>query len=77
MTRYLAAVIALFLASPAMAESPSFNFIDSATILLTWTLVVERTSTAMVTLLAVPLRSAKTCSASPAMRIPVSISALT
>lgn len=28
MTRYLAAVIALFLASPAMAESPSFNFIE-------------------------------------------------
>ncbi len=28
MSRYLAAVIALFLAFPAMAESPSFNFIE-------------------------------------------------
>ena len=28
MTRYLAAVLALFLASPAIAESPSFNFIQ-------------------------------------------------
>ena len=28
MTRYLAAVIALFLVSPAMAERPSFNFIE-------------------------------------------------
>lgn len=28
MTRYLAVVIAVFLASPAMAESPSFNFIE-------------------------------------------------
>ena len=28
MTRYLAVVIALFLASPATAESPSFNFIE-------------------------------------------------
>ncbi len=29
MSRYLAAVIALFLAFPAMAESPSFNFIEA------------------------------------------------